>query len=217
MNVAQIATTRRTCKAFDPARKISDSALADLKTVLRFAPSSVNSQPWHFIIAGSDAGKETLAATLDGALAYNAGKVRAASHVVVFCARTALDEAHLGGLLAQEEADGRFATPEAKAGQSNSRNFYVGLHRDQLNDTDAWADRQIYIALGNLMQAAAALGVDACPMEGIDVSALDKALGLPEKGLRAVVMCALGYGSDQDFNARLPKSRLPAATVFSEI
>lgn len=217
MNVAQIATTRRTCKAFDPIRKIPGSVLDDLKTVLRFAPSSVNSQPWHFVIAGSDAGKEALAATLDGAFAYNAGKVRSASQVVVFCARTALDEAYLNSLLDQEEADGRFATPDARAGQSKSRSFYVGLHRDQLNDADAWADRQIYIALGNLMQAAAALGVDACPMEGIDVLKLDEALGLPQKGLRAVVMCALGYGSEQDFNARLPKSRLPADTVFSEI
>lgn len=217
MNVAQIATTRRTCKAFDPTRKIPGSVLDDLKTVLRFAPSSVNSQPWHFVIAGSDAGKEALAATLDGAFAYNAGKVRSASHVVVFCARTALDEAYLNSLLDQEEADGRFATPDARTGQSKSRSFYVGLHRDQLNDADAWADRQIYIALGNLMQAAAALGVDACPMEGIDVLKLDEALGLPQKGLRAVVMCALGYGSEQDFNARLPKSRLPADTVFSEI
>ena len=67
------------------------------------------------------------------------------------------------------------------------------------------------------MQAAAAVGVDACPMEGIDVAALDTALGLPEKGLRAVVMCALGYSSEQDFNAKLPKSRLPAEVVFSEI
>lgn len=217
MNVAQIATTRRTCKAFDQTRKISGSVLDDLKTVLRFAPSSVNSQPWHFVIAGSDAGKEALAATLDGAFAYNAGKVRGASHVVVFCARTALDEAYLNSLLDQEEADGRFATPDARAGQSKSRSFYVGLHRDQLNDADAWADRQIYIALGNLMQAAAALGVDACPMEGIDVLKLDEALGLPQKGLRAVVMCALGYGSEQDFNARLPKSRLSADMVFSEI
>lgn len=217
MNIADIATTRRTCKAFDPTRKIPGSVLDDLKTVLRFAPSSVNSQPWHFVIAGSDAGREALAATLDGAFAYNAGKVRGASHVVVFCARTALDEAYLNSLLDQEEADGRFATPDARAGQSKSRSFYVGLHRDQLNDADAWADRQIYIALGNLMQAAAALGVDACPMEGIDVLKLDEALGLPQKGLRAVVMCALGYGSEQDFNARLPKSRLPADTVFSEI
>lgn len=217
MNIAHIATTRRTCKAFDPTRRLSENVLGDLKTVLRFAPSSVNSQPWHFVIAGSEAGKETLAATLDGAFAYNAGKVRTASHVVVFCARTALDDAHLNSLLAQEEADGRFATPEARTGQANSRNFYVALHRDQLNDADAWADRQIYIALGNLMQAAAALGVDACPMEGIDVLALDKVLGLPEKGLRAVVMCALGYGSDQDFNAKLPKSRLPAEMVFTEI
>jgi hypothetical protein len=30
-------------------------------------------------------------------------------------------------------------------------------------------------------------------------------------------MCALGYSSEQDFNAKLPKSRLPAEVVFSEI
>ena len=216
MNIAQIATTRRTCKAFDPQRKIPDAVMADLRTVLRFAPASVNSQPWHFVVAASDEGKAKIAATLAGNYAYNAPKVARCSHAVVFCARTDLDEAHLAALLAQEEADGRFPMPEGKTMQSNARNFYVKSHQDK-QDLDAWVDRQVYIALGNLLLAAGALGVDACPMEGIDVQALDAALGLRDKGLRSVVMVALGYSGEDDFNARLPKSRLSETLLFTDI
>lgn len=217
MNVAQIATTRRTCKAFDPARKIPDAVMAELRTVLRFAPASVNSQPWHFVVAGSDEGKARIAATLAGNYAYNAPKVAKCSHALVLCARTDLDDAHLAAILAQEEQDGRFPTAEGKTMQNNSRAFYVKSHRDDKHDLDVWIDRQIYIALGNLLMAAGALGVDACPMEGIDVQALDTELGLPEQGLRSVVMVALGYSSAEDFNAKLPKSRLPEASLFTDI
>lgn len=217
MNVAQIATTRRTCKAFDPARKIPDPVMADLRTVLRFAPASVNSQPWHFVVAGSDAGKARLTETLAGPYAYNAPKVANCSHVVVLCARTDLDADHLAAVLAQEEADGRFPSVEGKTLQNNSRSFYVNAHKEQLRDLDSWVDRQIYIALGNLLLAAGALGVDACPMEGIDAAAVDAALGLREKGLRCVLMVALGYSGADDFNARLPKSRLPEASLFTDI
>lgn len=217
MNIAQVATTRRTCKAFDPSRKIPEATMADLRTVLRFAPASVNSQPWHFIVASSDEGKARIAATLAGNYAYNAPKVAKCSHVVVLCAKTDLDDSHLAAVLEQEEKDGRFPTPEGKVTQNNSRSFYVKIHRDDKNDLDVWIDRQIYIALGNLLMAAGALGVDACPMEGIDVKALDDALGLREKGLRSVVMVALGYSGADDFNARLPKSRLSAESVFTEL
>lgn len=216
MNLEQLVTSRRTCKAFDPARRIESGLIEQLKTVLRFAPSSVNSQPWHFLLAGSEAAKSTIADTLKGGYAYNEAKVRGASHVVVLCARRELDAAHLDAVLAQEAADGRFATPEAKAGQANSRGFYVALHRDQLKDVPSWVDRQVYLALGTLLMGAAALGIDACPMEGIDTAGLDAALDLEAQGLRSVVMVALGYGSAQDFNANLPKSRLPMASVVTE-
>ena len=217
MNVAQIVTTRRTCKAFDPSRKIPDAVMEELKTVLRYAPASVNSQPWHFVIASSAAGKAKLVDTLAGPYAYNAPKVANCSHVVVLCARTDLDAEHLAAVLAQEEADGRFPTPEGKTMQNNSRTFYVNYHKEQLHDLDTWIDRNLYIALGNLLLAAGALGVDACPMEGIDPQAIDAALGLREQGLRSVVLVALGYSGADDFNAKLPKSRLPEARLFSEI
>lgn len=217
MNVAEIATTRRTCKAFDPTRKLTPETVEQLRTLLRFAPSSVNSQPWHYVIASTEEGKEKLAATLAGRFEYNAPKVRNASHVVVLCARRDLDDAHLQALIEQEARDGRFATPEAKEGQQNVRNYYATLHREQLNDLPQWTEKQIYIALGTLLFGAAALGIDACPMEGIDAAAVDAALGLEAQGLRCVLLTALGYGSAQDFNATLPKSRLPVASVISEI
>ena len=216
MDIAQLATTRRTCKAFDPNRKIPAEQVEQLRTLLRFAPSSVNSQPWHFIVASTAAGKERLTAGTQGTFAYNAPKVRNASHVVVLCARTDLDAAHLDALVTQEEADGRFATPEAKQTQHNSRSFYVNLHRER-GDLGLWAEKQVYIVLGSLLNGAAALGIDACPMEGIDVAALNAELGLAERGLSAVVMVALGYSGDGDFNAALPKSRLPASAVISEL
>jgi len=216
MNIVEVATSRRTCKAFDASRKLPEESLAALRTVLRFTPSSVNSQPWHFVIAASNTAKEKIAATLDGAYAYNAPKVRNASHVLVMCARTDLEDAHLDHVLAQEEADGRFQVPEGKTIQNNTRRFFVGLHR-QNQTMDVWIERQIYIALGTILQAAGALGIDACPMEGIDTHAIDAALGLPEQGRRCIVLVALGYHDAGDFNAKLPKSRLPETAIFTEL
>lgn len=54
-------------------------------------------------------------------------------------------------------------------------------------------------------------------MEGFDQAALDKALGLSEKGLSSTVVVALGYRSEDDFNAKLPKSRLATDQVITHI
>ena len=55
MDIAHIALTRHTCKDYDPARKIPAEDLEKIRTLLRYAPSSVNSQPWHFFIASDSA------------------------------------------------------------------------------------------------------------------------------------------------------------------
>ena len=143
--------------------------------------------------------------------------MRDASHVVVLCARREMNGAHLDALIEQEAADGRFATTEARVNQYNARGFYADLHREELRDADQWMEKQVYIALGNLLLGAAALGLDACAMEGIDHAAIDSALGLQARDLRCVLLVALGYRSSADFNAALPKSRLPEAAVISEI
>ena len=217
MNIVETAQRRYASKAFDPSRKLPADTVQAIRDLLRAAPSSVNSQPWHFIIAGSDAGKAQVAKATQGPYAYNGPKVTNASHVVVLCARTDLDEAHLDNLLAQEDKDGRFVNAEAREGQYKARSYYVNLHRNEYKDVGRWAEKQVYLALGTLLLGAGALGVDACPMEGFDAAALDAELGLGAKGLRPIVMVALGYHSDADFNAKLPKSRLPAEALFTEL
>ena len=52
----------------------------------------------------------------------------------------------------------------------------------QAHETEAWCSNQLYIALGNLLTSAALLGIDACPMEGIERAKFDQILGLEAKG-----------------------------------
>lgn len=217
MNIAKIATTRYTTKAFDPSRKIPAEQIEQLKTLLQYSPSSTNSQPWHFVIAGTEAGKNQVAQATTGFYVFNEAKVKNASHVVVLCARQEINEAHLETLLEQEAQDGRFATPEAKAGQHAGRSHFVNMHRFDLKDAQHWMEKQVYLALGTLLLGAATLEIDACPIEGFDAKLLNDVLGLREKGLSAVVLVALGYRSAEDFNASLPKSRLPQSAVLAEI
>jgi nitroreductase/dihydropteridine reductase len=218
MDIAQLAQTRRTCKAYDPNRTIPADQFEQLKTLLRYAPSSVNSQPWHFIVAASQTAKQRLTkATEQGSYSANRAKILNASHVIVLCARTQFDEAHLASLLQQEAQDGRFPTPEGKEMQHRGRSYYMNLHRFDLKDTQHWMEKQVYLALGSLLFGAASLGIDATPIEGFDARALNDELGLRQQGLTSVVLVALGYRSEQDFNAELPKSRLPQNVVISEL
>ena len=76
-------------------------------------------------------------------------------------------------------------------------------------------EKQVYLALGTLLLGAATLEIDATPIEGFDRTTLDDVLGLRERGLNSVVLAALGYHSDEDFNACLPKSRLTADEILT--
>ena len=217
MSITSTVLSRRTTKAFDPARRIPAEVIDQLRVVLRHSPSSVNSQPWHFVIAATEEGKARVAEGTREAFPYNDAKLRKASHVIVFCARTTLDDAHLQAVLDQETADGRLPTPDAVANQRKSRGLYVNLHRFDRKDTQHWMEKQVYLALGTLLLAAATLGVDACPMEGFDAAKVDEALGLRARGMTSVVLVALGFSGEGDFNAKLPKSRLPPETLFTDI
>jgi nitroreductase/dihydropteridine reductase len=86
-----------------------------------------------------------------------------------------------------------------------------------LKDAQHWMEKQVYLALGTLLLGAAELEVDAVPMEGFNAKVLDEELGLREKGFTSVVLVSLGYSGADDFNAKLPKSRLAAETVFTDL
>ncbi|CAG8999489.1 MAG: Oxygen-insensitive NAD(P)H nitroreductase [Candidatus Celerinatantimonas neptuna] len=214
MNPTQLARARYTAKAFDPSRKIPLEQFDDLIESLRLMPSSVNSQPWHFIIASDESGKQRIAKSASGVSAYNAAKIINASHVVVFCTKTTIDETHLELLLGQEQFDGRFNSDDAKDAASKVRQGYVNLHKKDLNDLQQWMEKQTYLALGGFLVNTALLQIDATPMEGVDFSILDKEFELASRNLRSTVVVALGYHSCDDFNASLPKSRLTGEQIF---
>jgi len=70
------------------------------------------------------------------------------------------------------------------------------------------AAKQAYIALSQAIAAAAFEGVDSTPMEGFDPAAVDKILGLKEKGLRSAVLLPLGYrDTEKDWLVNLKKVR----------
>lgn len=215
MDILSAARKRYTVKAYDPTRSIPAETMQQICEVLRLSPSSVNSQPWHFIVASTPEAKQRLAKGVQGEYSYNEAKVLQASHVILFCTRVDTEGGHLERLLAQEDRDGRFKDAAAKAGQAKGRLGYMNQHRYALKDLPQWFEKQVYIALGNAMLAAAALGVDSTPMEGLDPAALDAELGLHEKGLSSLVLLSLGYHADSDFNASLPKSRLTEEQVFT--
>lgn len=215
MDITKLITSRYTTKAYDRSRRIDAALIDQLKVLLRYAPTSTNSQPGHFVIAASDEAKTKVAHATTGPYAGNEQKVLKASHVVVLCRQAELDDAHLQRVLEQEERDGRFKNAEAKEMQVRGRGYYVNMHRNELHDTDHWMEKQVYIALGALLLGAAMLEIDATPIEGFDRAVMDEELGLNARGLKSVVIAALGYRSADDFNAALPKSRLPEADIFT--
>ncbi|MCH7312568.1 oxygen-insensitive NAD(P)H nitroreductase [Acinetobacter sp. ANC 4805] len=217
MDTLVTAKTRYATKAYDAEKKIPQTQFEKLLEVLRFSPSSVNIQPWHFLVAESDEAKQRIASALTGNYVYNAAKVLHSSHTLVFCTRTDISSEYLEQLLQQDDASGRFKDEAAKQGQRDTRHGYVEFYRNELKNLSSWMENQTYLALGQLLFAAGLEGIDATPMEGFDRDTLNNEFKLTEKGLKASVIVALGYRSDSDFNAKLPKSRLPDQVIFTRL
>lgn len=214
MQITQILHKRYAAKMYDPSRPLSQSIIQTLLQTLRFSPSSINSQPWHFLIANTPEAKSTLTQATQDEFSFNASKIRDAGLVIVLCARNELSENYLDQILAQENADGRFADDQARLAARAMRINYVKQCQDA-GQLTAWLQKQTYIALGMLLMSAAMLEIDATPIEGFDASKLDQMLSLPQRQLSSQVVVALGYHSEDDKNAKLPKSRLPDQQLFS--
>ncbi|MBK5242982.1 oxygen-insensitive NAD(P)H nitroreductase [Clostridium sp.] len=217
MNLIEILNTRYSVKEFDSTKKISNEDFIKIKALLRLSASSVNGQPWHFVIANTDEGKKQISKSTQGFFSFNEAKVLDASQVVVFCSKTDMDEDYLLHVLEKEDTDGRFTGQKFKDNQHMGRSIFVNIHRYDSKDLQHWMEKQVYLNIGNLLLGVAALGIDAVPMEGFDAKVLDEELGLRKKGYTAIAIVGLGYRSDKDFNAELPKSRLKEDEIITMI
>lgn len=219
-DITDFAKARHSAKAYDTSKKISDADIEKVKELLRFSPSSTNLQPWHFVLASTPEGKEKIAKSTDTKFPFNSKSIRDASHVVVFASRLAIDEDGLQHVLAQEETDGRFAgDPDTFKTQMHAgRSMFVNIHKQDMKDVQHWMDKQVYLNIGQFLLGVAALGIDATPMEGIDTAVLDQEIGLREQGFSSLVVVPIGYSDEAaDFNAALPKSRLPYSDILTEV
>ncbi len=214
MNIVEVAKQRFTTKAYDSQKKLTAEQHQQLLDLLRYSPSSLNLQPWHFFAVTSDEGKAQI---LPGIREFNASKVQDAAMVVVFAAVDQLDDQHLTAVHAQETEDGRFKDQASADAQDKGRRQYVAAFTGDEENQRHWLERQAYISLGFLLLGAAALGLNATPIEGFDPEKMDEVLGLKEKGLHSLVVASIGFNNEKDFNAVLPKSRFSEQDVITQL
>ena len=144
-DITYYAKKRHTTKAYDPNRRIPDETVEKLKELLRFSPSSTNIQPWHFVIASTQAGKERVAKATEK-YSFNRPSILNASHVVVFASRLAVEEGYLQHVLEQEDKDGRFDTDKEihKPAMHGGRSlFVICTSRTSRMSSTGWTSRSI--------------------------------------------------------------------------
>ena len=205
-DLVAVLNWRYATKQFDPERKIPAADWKALEESLRLAPSSFGIQPWKFIVVETPA----LRAKLREA-SWGQAQVTDASHLVVLAVKQAVDAAHLDRYFA-DTATTRGVAVESLAGFRKMIDGFVA-GKTKAGQLEVWSAKQVYIAAGQFMAAAAVLGVDTCPLEGIDPAKYDEALGLAGTGWATQMAIAAGYRAAGDKYAATPKVRFSAAEV----
>jgi nitroreductase len=198
---------RYATKRFDPTRQIPAEAWAALEQSLVLAPSSFGLQPWKFVVVDTQALRQQLRTA-----SWNQSQVTDAARYVVLTGLRTTTIADVDRYL-QQQCEVRGTTMESLAGYRSMIADFVAKGWAS-KDLAGWNARQVYIALGQFMASAALLGVDTCPMEGIDAAAYDRILGLEGTPYAALCGCAAGYRAADDKYAAAPKVRFPAAQLI---
>lgn len=197
---------RYATKRFNPERELTEETLNSLLEAARLAPSSYGLQPYRIFVIRDRAIREKLREA-----AWNQPQLTEASHVVVFA-----HNADFGPELVDDYID--LVARERKTDKENLSG-YADFMKSKLMDLPReaksnWTARQAYIALGNLMYAAAEMGVDTCPMEGFETEKVNEILGLEAQGLSAAVIATVGYRSEDDVTQHYPKVRKSPEVLF---
>ncbi len=198
---------RYATKQFDPAKKIEAALWTVLEQTLILSPSSFGLQPWKFLVITKPETKEALVPQ-----SWGQRQVADASHVVVFAVKHPLSALDVRRHI-ERTAEVQGTPVENLAGFEKVVVGFLEKPPYPLEMRE-WSTRQVYIALGNFMTSAALLGIDTCPMEGIDPSGYDRVLGLEGRGYHTVAACPAGYRAATDKYAAVPKVRFKAGDVI---
>lgn len=180
MKFEKIVMSRYATKLFD-GKKLEESKVEKLLELIRYAPSSFNIQPWIIRIISDKETKEKLSPA-----SWNQAQITSCSHLLVFCANTNIKE--------------NIDKLEELFRKNNVSTDYIQVMRDfEKNMSDeqkkSWAQRQLYLALGNAVNGAKSLGFDSCPMEGFNPEEYSKILKLPSH-IIPTALCSIGYAAD---------------------
>ncbi|MDF1880125.1 NAD(P)H-dependent oxidoreductase [Sulfurimonas sp. MAG313] len=177
---------RHACKVFDDTKTISDEDMKFILEAGRKSPSSFGMEAWKFLVITN----EDLKAKLKPAC-WDQIQMTSCSHLVIVLA--GIDSVKVATGIPKQ----RFERTGMPAEQLE---FYLGMyagHLDNVLSSDeniySWTVRQTYIATGNMMTAAAFIGIDSCPIEGFDKGAVEKILNLDTSKFQLATVLPFGY------------------------
>ena len=203
MSFLQNLNWRYATKKFD-GRAVNENDLNTIVEAIRLAPSSAGTQPYHIVVTSG---------AMKDKLIESSGQVAklGASHLFVFCTRT--DYPARADAQIKNTAEIQGTTEEALVGLATTVTRATTQAPEKLN---AWAAKQVYIALGFGLAACTELQIDACPMEGFKPEEFEKILELPEY-MHPVAIMAVGYRDPSDTTAppQRPKVRFPKEDLFT--
>lgn len=210
MKVVESLQWRYATKKFDPNKKLTEAQVEDLLDVLNLTPTSYGLQPLKFIRVKNQTIRKKLVE-----YSWNQKQVEDASDLIVICIEDQLNEEFIDQYIARIAKLRNQDTnlPRFESFKSMLMKIIDWSNHDYQN----WARKQAYIALGNLMTSCAVEKIDACPMEGFDPVKYDEVLGLREIGLHSVLVCPIGFRSDEDPNSKLAKVRKARHEIIIEI
>jgi nitroreductase len=199
-------SSRYATKKYDSTKKISAEDLLILKQAIQLSPTSVGLQAFTVIELEDVQLRKELKTH-----AYNQDQLTDSSTFFIFCIPEKVNETHVDEII-DIMSEKRAVTTESLGGYRNM--VLNNINSQDTTKNQDWLSKQVYIALGFLLQTAAHLNIDATPMEGFKNEEFDAVLNLKELGLKSVVACALGYRHPEDKYQHLKKVRKPLESLF---
>ena len=200
---------RYATKKFNSDKKISNSDLEILKEAIQLSSSSYGLQPYKVLIIENEEIRKQLQPA-----SWGQSQITDASHLFVFASVTNVDAEYITRY-AENMAKTRNIPFDSVKGYAD---FMIGNITTLTPEKQIiWAQKQAYLALGNLLNAAAELKIDVTPMEGFLPEQYNEILGLTDKGLHATLVATIGYRHDEDDTQHYAKVRKPITELFETI
>lgn len=207
--------TRYTAKKYDATKRISAEDMDVIKEAIRLSASSINSQPWKFIVLESDVAKERFHNTFANMFQFNQPHAKEASHTILFAHNPKFDKDQYRKVVDAEVSSGHLPAERYNDMLDGAYGF-VELNTDENGFNGNWTKAQSYIALGNTLHTLARMGIASTSMEGVDAQLIGEEFKDELDGYVCDFALAMGYHKDvEDYNHGLPKARLAMEDVIT--